>query len=104
MSTNLPGLCGEFSTEFCDFCCTNDGIDEMKCESGNKCGKKFGIFAVKNVGCCDRNEHRSSRGNYLRQRIFDSVTNTYLTVLFLIVISSMTSANIMGEHCDWSGK
>lgn len=95
MSTNLPGEGFNKSLQFSVKKCINIG-------SESEYNIEFG--ADKECHISVKNEHRSSRGNYLRQYSRYFLTDLYLTILLLFVIFSSCTANFMGEHCDWSGK
>lgn len=101
MSTNYPAkrrvssadLCGDIKDRIS---CDKFGESESKsCRDTN--GGDFYTFENCNV-------HRSARGNYLRHNVTDIFTNCIIRTFLLFVIFSSSTANIMGDQCDWSGK
>ena len=84
MSANLPGLTDikmtVMESYYCDLCKI-----KMACAGVINYINDY-IFGIKNYSISVNNEHRSSRGNYLRHKYQNSLTDFYIKISLLFVI------------------
>lgn len=97
MSSNYPA---ELRVKWTDY--TLDVNNRIRCDKFGESECNGGDFFPSANSRINLNVHRSCKGNYLRHD-FSDIYYT-LRILVLFVIFSSSTANIMGDQCDWSGK